>query len=80
MPGFDRTGPMGQGPMTGGGFGRCGNRRNLDDVPQDRGLGRRLRRGRGPGFGRGRRLSEDEANWGSRRQRGNTAGSRRLQL
>ena len=24
MPGFDRTGPMGKGPMTGGGFGRCG--------------------------------------------------------
>jgi hypothetical protein len=24
MPGFDRTGPMGNGPITGGGFGRCG--------------------------------------------------------
>jgi hypothetical protein len=24
MPGFDRTGPMGQGPGTGGGFGYCG--------------------------------------------------------
>lgn len=23
MPGFDRTGPMGEGPMTGGGFGYC---------------------------------------------------------
>ena len=23
MPGFDRTGPLGQGPMTGGGFGYC---------------------------------------------------------
>lgn len=23
MPGFDRTGPMGMGPMTGGGFGLC---------------------------------------------------------
>ena len=23
MPGFDRTGPLGQGPMTGGGFGLC---------------------------------------------------------
>ena len=24
MPGGDRTGPLGQGPMTGGGFGFCG--------------------------------------------------------
>ena len=23
MPGFDRTGPLGQGPRTGGGFGYC---------------------------------------------------------
>ena len=47
MPGFDGTGPMGQGPMTGGGFGPCG-----------RGLGIRRGRGfrmvRGGGFGRGR--------------------------
>ena len=26
MPRFDRTGPMGQGPMTGRGFGLCGKR------------------------------------------------------
>ncbi|MFH1983537.1 MAG: DUF5320 family protein [Pseudomonadota bacterium] len=26
MPGFDQTGPRGGGPMTGGGFGRCGAR------------------------------------------------------
>ncbi|MFH1863538.1 MAG: DUF5320 domain-containing protein [bacterium] len=24
MSGFDKTGPMGQGPMTGRGFGPCG--------------------------------------------------------
>jgi hypothetical protein len=24
MPGFDGTGPRGEGPMTGGGFGYCG--------------------------------------------------------
>lgn len=24
MPGYDGTGPMGQGPMTGRGLGRCG--------------------------------------------------------
>lgn len=41
MPGFDRTGPRGEGPMTGRGLGPCG-----------RGLG--FRRGFGRGFGRGR--------------------------
>ena len=45
MPGFDRTGPMGAGPMTGGARGVCN--------PQDDG-----RRGTGPyyggaGYGRG---------------------------
>jgi hypothetical protein len=24
MPGYDRTGPLGSGPRTGGGFGNCG--------------------------------------------------------
>jgi len=38
MPGQDKTGPMGMGPMTGRGFGPCG-----------RGLG--FRRGFGRGFG-----------------------------
>ena len=27
MPRFDRTGPLGYGPLTGGGFGCCGRRR-----------------------------------------------------
>ena len=36
MPGFDRTGPFGNGPMTGRGFGPCG-----------RGMGRGMGRGRG---------------------------------
>ena len=52
MPGYDRTGPMGQGPMTGGGFGRC---TNYAGAPMGRGRGvsygwgRRGGRGRGPG-------------------------------
>ena len=29
MPGMDGTGPRGQGPMTGGGRGRCGNQTDL---------------------------------------------------
>ena len=77
MPGFDRTGPNGQGPMTGGGFGRCGNRRNLDETFQGRGLGRGFRGGRGAGFGRGRRLPQDETDFGFRGQRGRGAGSPR---
>ncbi len=41
MPGFDGTGPLGQGPMTGRGFGPCGL-----------GLGWRRRFGAGRGLGR----------------------------
>ncbi len=40
MPGYDRTGPWGEGPRTGGGFGFCGT--------QARDAG-----GLGRGFGRG---------------------------
>ncbi len=39
MPGFDKTGPRGQGPMTGRGFGPCGS-------------GMRRGGGRGRGLGR----------------------------
>jgi len=42
MPGFDGTGPMGMGPMTGRGMGPCG-----------RGYGRPFGFGRGWGSGRG---------------------------
>lgn len=49
MPGMDGTGPMGAGPMTGGGFGRCGRRGQA-------GLGRGY--GRGGGFGGGIRLRQ----------------------
>lgn len=44
MPGGDRTGPWGQGPGTGGGFGGC--------VPGGRSR-RSFGRGGGLGFGRG---------------------------
>ncbi len=43
MPKFDGTGPRGQGPMTGRGFGPCG-----------KGLGMGLGGGRGYGRGLGR--------------------------
>jgi hypothetical protein len=49
MPGLDRTGPIGAGPMTGGGFGRC-NPRNSAYGWGSFGSGRG---GRGSGRGRG---------------------------
>jgi Family of unknown function (DUF5320) len=58
MPGFDRTGPMGAGSMTGGGRGLCGpgdlsrpSAHREFRMGGDRGFGRGMRRGRG--FGRG---------------------------
>jgi hypothetical protein len=45
MPGFDRTGPMGQGPRTGGGFGYCGSGAGAISSGGFRCIG---------GFGRGR--------------------------
>ena len=62
MPGFDRTGPMGAGPMTGGARGLC-NPATAGTIPAyagsygyGRGLGLRrgFRGGYGPGRGRGR--------------------------
>ncbi len=56
MPGFDRTGPEGEGPMTGRKQGRCtGNAERQQ--PEGRGLGLGRGRGRrGSGRGEGRRL------------------------
>ena len=58
MPRGDGTGPWGEGPMTGGGFGYCNPAYREYGVPygQGFGYGRGLRGGRGfrGGFGRGR--------------------------
>lgn len=51
MPGFDGTGPMGQGPMTGRGMGYCGP---AQGGTPGRPLGLGMRRGFGGGRGRGR--------------------------
>ena len=60
MPGFDRTGPSGAGPMTGGRRGLCnpataGNSPVYGGYGYGRGLGLRrgFRGGNGPGSGRG---------------------------
>lgn len=46
MPGFDQSGPQGQGPMTGRGLGPCA----MPVGRQGRGMG--LGRGNGRGYGR----------------------------
>ena len=53
MPGFDRTGPAGAGPMTGRQLGRCTG--NTGDIPGSgyRGFGRGFRGGFRRGYGRG---------------------------
>lgn len=58
MPAFDRSGPMGAGPMTGGRRGLCGRAAVTADVPAYGGFGygrgMSFRRGGGRGFGPGR--------------------------
>jgi hypothetical protein len=54
MPGFDGSGPLGEGPMTGGGFGYCGSGRRPRYALRGRPVYGRFGAGRGPGFGRGR--------------------------
>ncbi|MBN1457509.1 MAG: DUF5320 domain-containing protein [Sedimentisphaerales bacterium] len=58
MPGFDGTGPLGQGPMTGRAMGRCvGN-----FVNRGGSFGRGFGRGLGRGLGRGFRAGQ-QAGW-----------------
>ena len=56
MPGFDGTGPRGEGPMTGGARGYCNPGYAGYGTAYGRGYGRGrgFRAGFGPGFGRGR--------------------------
>ena len=56
MPGLDKTGPNGQGAMTGRKMGTCANNANQNPDNPQTGLGRGLGRGRGCGGGRGRRM------------------------
>ena len=57
MPGFDGTGPLGEGPVTGGSFGYCGARRRPRNALRGRPIYRRFGAGGGFGFGRGRGIS-----------------------
>jgi hypothetical protein len=61
MPGYDRSGPRGEGPRTGGGRGYCG---------RGRGAGPRLGLQRRRGFGRGREFARsEESEWLAERVR-----------
>jgi len=65
MPGQDQTGPAGQGPMTGGGFGQCAS---SEKGSAGRGFGRGMGRGGGMGrCGRGRRMGFGAGRGGARR-------------
>jgi hypothetical protein len=61
MPGFDRTGPRGEGARTGGGFGYCGGSAGGVGFGPGRGGRQGLGMGGGRGLCRGR-----GARWGGR--------------
>ncbi len=61
MPNFNGTGPNGAGPMTGGGYGRCGG-----SHAADRGYGA----GRGQGMGQGAGFSHRGQGCGGNHGRG----------
>lgn len=66
MPGFDRTGPLGAGPTTGGGRGFCGSRAGVGRRFGGgffRGAGRGGWWGASPGWGRG--FSRGAPYWGA---------------
>lgn len=81
MPGFDKSGPTGNGPRTGRGMGQCAGGENSSDaiVPEERplrgvgrggrpwggGHGRCFGRGRGRGGGRGQGWNRRIAEGGS---------------
>ena len=54
MPGFDRTGPKGQGAMTGRKLGKCSKKsENPDSSAQEERILQRRGMGRGQGAGQG---------------------------
>lgn len=57
MPGGDRTGPMGEGPMTGRAAGYCVGAGQPGFMTAGPGMGLGRGMGRGRGFGRGRGMA-----------------------
>jgi len=75
MPRFDRTGPSGQGAMTGRKLGKCNKKTEKpeataqeNDLPEEKGLGQGLGQGRGAGRGQG-------GGQGQRPRRGKATGN-----
>lgn len=71
MPGLNRTGPSGQGPMTGRRMGRCTNysanlRTNESNTPDASETQPDIFQGRGMGWGRGRGLRGRGMGFGGR--------------
>ncbi len=64
MPGFDRTGPVGEGPRTGRGLGRCNNTKT--PASSEDGRGRPVRLDYGPAAGRGLRRGGGRGRRGGR--------------
>ena len=59
MPNFDKTGPEGKGPLTGGGCGSCeGAKKECGGNGAGRGVGRGAGNGAGRGAGRGRQSNK----------------------
>lgn len=82
MPGMNRRGPEGEGPMSGRGRGRCNpaNREfNNSDDPADAGMNAPFRQGagRGMGHGAGKCLGQGQGQ-GERMRRGEGTGRRRM--
>jgi len=78
MPGGDKKGPMGEGPMTGRGLGLCAGNDTPGSVTDNnqqgtmgRGMGRGIGRGMGRGLGRGFRHGQP-GGWGLRFRMRNT--------
>ena len=66
MPGFDQTGPQGDGPMSGRAQGICGTARsdNMSETSGFYGQGRGRGQGRGFRCGRGNRFGRRSSEFG----------------
>jgi hypothetical protein len=67
MPRGDRTGPHGQGPMTGRGRGKCNPKDRVSSPRNQGGLGLDRKADRNRGQGSGRRAGRGQAKGRSRR-------------
>jgi hypothetical protein len=82
MPGYDRTGPFGEGPLSGGGFGDCSDPQRRQPLPADERrdtvAGRGRGRGRGCGGGRQRAGRGAGAQPGTGRRRSGGTPARKI--